>query len=150
MLFIERATREGDPWSGDVAFPGGKREKTDESLQATAMRETLEEIGLKLDPSSFITRLDDVFGRVNGYRVAQFVFVVNEEHALNLNGEVVSAFWIPLTTLVAPERIENVTIVRGGYTFEVPCIRLGERILWGMTLGMSRALAEAMKFHATK
>jgi 8-oxo-dGTP pyrophosphatase MutT (NUDIX family) len=150
VLFIERAMREGDPWSGDVAFPGGKREKSDDSLQATAMRETLEEIGLKLDPESFVVRLEDVFGRVNGYRVAQFVFVVNEEHALTLNAEAVSAFWIPMTTLVAPELVENVTIERGGVAFEVPCIRLGEKILWGMTFRMTRALAEAMRFGAVQ
>ncbi len=150
VLFIERARREGDPWSGDVAFPGGKREKFDASLRATAERETFEEIGLVLDPSSFVVRLEDVFARVNHYRVAQFVFVLGDDHGLNLNGEVVSAFWIPLTTLVAPEPLENVTIQRGGYTFDVPCIRLGERILWGMTLRMSRALAEAMKFSAAK
>jgi 8-oxo-dGTP pyrophosphatase MutT (NUDIX family) len=150
VLFIERATREGDPWSGDVAFPGGKREKSDESLQATAMRETLEEIGLTLDASSFVARLEDVFAVTNGYRVAQFVFVLNEEHALNLNGEVVSAFWIPLTTLTAPELVEEVTIERGGHSFDVPCIRLGERILWGMTFRMTHALADAMKFMAAK
>jgi 8-oxo-dGTP pyrophosphatase MutT (NUDIX family) len=150
VLFIERAIREGDPWSGDVAFPGGKKEAFDDSLQATAIRETREEIGLTLAPSSFVARLEDVFGRSNGYRVAQFVFSVDEEHALTLSPEVVAVFWLPLTTLTAPSRVETITIERGGHAFEVPCIRLGARVLWGMTFRMTLALAEAMQFDAGK
>ncbi|KAG0049437.1 hypothetical protein BGZ90_007341, partial [Linnemannia elongata] len=48
VLFIERATRKTDRWSGHVALPGGKREEADEDDQETAARETLEEIGLDL------------------------------------------------------------------------------------------------------
>ena len=48
MLFILRASKDGDPWSGHMAFPGGHRESSDASLRATAERETWEEIGLDL------------------------------------------------------------------------------------------------------
>src|SRR5450631_3467354 len=76
LLLIRRAEREGDPWSGHLAFPGGKREAEDASLLVTAIRETAEEVGLRLAPESLLARLADVRARVNGYRVAQFVFAV--------------------------------------------------------------------------
>ncbi len=145
ILFIERAMREGDPWSGDIAFPGGKREDFDASLLATAMRETEEEIGLRLDAAAFVVRLEDVFGRMNHYRVAQFVFVVTKETSLKINPEVASFFWEPLSKLTDPALVENVTLERGGFSFEVPSIRLGNHVLWGMTFRMTGALAAAMR-----
>lgn len=71
ILFIERATRKTDRWSGHVALPGGKQELHEDD-QETAARETLEEIGLDLsDPTHFrcVGQLDDrelwtSFGRV--------------------------------------------------------------------------------------
>ncbi|MEO8799269.1 MAG: CoA pyrophosphatase [Polyangiaceae bacterium] len=148
VLFIARAVREGDPWSGDVAFPGGKREVTDPSLVATAVRETFEEVGLVLPPSSFVTRLADVVGLSNGYRVAQLVFVLDEraseEAKPEPNAEVAALFWIPVTTLVDPAFVETTTIERLGNRFQVPSLRLGERTLWGMTYRMTEQLARAM------
>lgn len=150
VLFIERAHREGDPWSGDIAFPGGKREKADDSLLAAAVRETMEEIGLVLPATSFVVRLDDVFGRTNGYRVAQFVFVVSETAELTANPEVASFFWTPLSMLIQPERVETISLERMGFKFDVPCIRLGAHVLWGMTYRMTHALAEAMGLKANE
>jgi 8-oxo-dGTP pyrophosphatase MutT (NUDIX family) len=48
LLFIRRATRAGDPWSGQIGLPGGRYEPADDLLETTALRETLEEVGLDL------------------------------------------------------------------------------------------------------
>ncbi|MDP6186793.1 MAG: NUDIX domain-containing protein, partial [Pseudomonadales bacterium] len=72
LLFIQRANRDGDPWSGQMAFPGGHREAEDPSLLAAAMRETHEEIGVQLHSSHCIGRLNDlIHPRLH---VAGFVF----------------------------------------------------------------------------
>ena len=49
LLFMKRSSRGGDPWSGNVSFPGGKAEPEDASPCATAVRETMEEVGLDID-----------------------------------------------------------------------------------------------------
>ena len=59
VLFIERASREVDPWSGHMAFPGGRVDDTDESPQAAAKRETFEEVGLSLAGCELLGQLDD-------------------------------------------------------------------------------------------
>ncbi|MGO9309711.1 MAG: NUDIX hydrolase [Spirochaetia bacterium] len=46
ILFIKRAERAGDPWSGHLAFPGGRAEESDATLLDLAMRETAEEVGI--------------------------------------------------------------------------------------------------------
>ncbi len=63
MFFIERALHKKDPWSGQIAFPGGGKEFKDRDVFSTACRETHEEVGMKLDHSMSIGRLDDQEGR---------------------------------------------------------------------------------------
>jgi len=66
-LFILRATKEGDPWSGQMAFPGGHYEAHDLSLRRTAERETFEEIGLDLDSSArYLGKIADVQANPRG------------------------------------------------------------------------------------
>ncbi|MGH7524260.1 MAG: NUDIX domain-containing protein, partial [Gemmatimonadales bacterium] len=60
LLLIRRAEREGDPWSGHLALPGGRRQESDSDLLATATRETREETGIHLEPSWCRAQLDDL------------------------------------------------------------------------------------------
>ena len=54
VLFIKRAARIGDRWTGHIALPGGKRDSADSSDRVTSTRETREEIGLNLDTDDFL------------------------------------------------------------------------------------------------
>ena len=148
VLFIERATREGDPWSGHIAFPGGRRGPGETSLLATAMRETEEEVGLRLAPASLLTRLDDFVTRSHDTQVAQFVFELDDPDApLVPNAEVASVLWAPIDVLLSPEHAGTMTLAREGLSFELPTVRLGDdRILWGMTHRMTQALLVALGF----
>jgi len=145
LLLIERAERAGDPWSGHLAFPGGKREATDASLLHTALRETDEEVGLGLPEGAMLARLGDVVARVNGYRVAQFVFAVDgREPPLSTNSEVTAVLWVPLGLLSSPEEPATFIVVVDGRPIETPCVHLGSRVLWGMTYRMVQQLIAAI------
>jgi 8-oxo-dGTP pyrophosphatase MutT (NUDIX family) len=137
ILLIKRADREGDPWSGHLAFPGGKREPLDASLLCSSIRETREEVGLTLDATSFLARLEDVRARTNGYKVAQFVFAIDDPRVpLLTNVEVKDTLWVPLRRIEESQGKETITRNVMGRSMELPCVELGEYVLWGMTLRM--------------
>ena len=66
IVFIERAAHEGDPWSGHVAFPGGRCESEDDGPSATAVSETREEIGIDLSVGHLLGRLGRHGGALRG------------------------------------------------------------------------------------
>lgn len=96
ILFEKRANsiRQG----GEISLPGGRRDKLDESLQATALRETLEEVGIPSDKIAVIGRLDSVFAPM-GAIVHVFVGVANIDlSSISSNpSEVEKAFLIPVS-----------------------------------------------------
>ena len=136
LLFIERAEFEGDPWSGHIAFPGGRLEPHDREARAAAERETLEEVGLDLSAASYVGRLDDLTGEALPVAVAGFVYVVEHPGALEVNSEVRQAFWVPLSQLVEPARqVVHARAADGGSGVS-PAIDLlgpGRPLLWGIT-----------------
>ena len=136
LLFIERATHPNDPWSGHIAFPGGRMETTDPSIQATAERETQEEIGITLDSAACLGRLDDLSGTVGSVHVAGFAYALTSVPSLKLSSEVVRAFWIPLTTLTDPRHQTVHQFSKGTDQRAFPALNLlgtGSPLLWGLT-----------------
>lgn len=139
VLFIVRAERDGDPWSGQVGFPGGRSSQGDADLYATAVRETSEEIGLNLSGATCLGALDEVHSPAAGpFAVVArpYVFIVDEVGELTLNEEVASTVSMPLAALMAGEgRGEFILDWRGGKV-TLPCVDCRGQRLWGMTLRM--------------
>ncbi len=138
VLFIERALREGDPWSGHMAFPGGRVDSGDSHPRDAAERETREEVGVALDGAEVLGRLDDMQGhRASGHPgivISAFVYHVPDPPRLVLNHEVREAFWFPLGELRDPER--HVEYRRTGLATRFPGILVGEperHVVWGLT-----------------
>lgn len=108
LLLIERARRDGDPWSGQMAFPGGMVAPSDDDARAAAERETGEEIGLILAAHDYLGRIDDMQGRHRGHPsgivVSAFVYWVNSGFEPQLNHEVRDTLWVPLTAFSEPTR----------------------------------------------
>jgi 8-oxo-dGTP pyrophosphatase MutT (NUDIX family) len=147
LLVIERASSRNDPWSGHLAFPGGRRSPGDETLLATAERETLEEVGLDLhDCGNVLGELSHVVvPRVVGFAVAPFVFELHETPPLRLApAEVRRHFWVPLAPLFDGERETTYEFQRDGTRFEMPGYRVEDRVLWGMSYQMLRSLFAAV------
>ena len=136
LLLIRRAERLGDPWSGHMALPGGRREAGDADLLATAIRETSEEVGVELTPAELAGSLEDVVPRtpvLPPIAVRPFVFLRDSRPALTLNSEVTSATWVPLAHLLRPDTHHLVRLEISGSSRLVPAYELSDAIVWGMT-----------------
>lgn len=140
VLFIERATRSGDPWSGHMAFPGGRVEPEDETTRAAAERETFEEVGVSLSGAEYLGLLAELQGnpryRPSNLVVSAHVFHVEQPDPIVLEeSEVAHAIWFPLQELLHPERhVDYSTPHVGDMTF--PGILVGEpdrHVVWGLT-----------------
>jgi 8-oxo-dGTP pyrophosphatase MutT (NUDIX family) len=137
ILFIRRAEFEGDPWSGHIAFPGGREEPGDETLLETAIRETFEETGIDLRGSAnligVLHDLRPVSVRLPEVMVRPYVFVGQEIPEPVLSSEVADSFWVPLARLL-DNSVWRDTMVRAG---EIEINRRAFHhegyVVWGMT-----------------
>ena len=144
LLLIKRSDHVGDPWSGHVACPGGRAEPGDKDLEATAVRETLEEIGVDLRKHGRILgTLDDVAPRISALPplvIRPFVAVVEADVRIVPSGEVAGVFWVPLSVLREPASWGQGTVNIRGTPTEVAVFSYAEHTVWGLTERVLRDL----------
>lgn len=151
-LFIERSKKPRDPWSGQMAFPGGRLDEGDRDLRHTAERETEEEVGLSLDSARLVGRLDDQTGQRAGHgrqlRISAFVYELAAGTGNDLvpNYEVAEALWVPLAWFEDPARVID---YRHPPYPEVsfPGVIVGDpdrHIVWGLTFRFLAAFFEIL------
>ena len=150
ILMIKRAEREGDPWSGHMAFPGGRMDKIDDHGYAVAVRETEEEVGLVLDADvPCIGRLSDINARPHkglfGMVVSPFVFRLEREVAFAPNYEVAEVVWVPLEFLLDTDNREEMVWEYKGVRIPMPCYFYGRRRIWGLSLMMLDELLDLVE-----
>mgnify|MGYP001211744311 FL=1 len=141
MLMIRRATREGDPWSGHMGFPGGRRDPEGAPNFACALRETREEIGVDL--SQWGTPLGELSDVNTGWRkdrpemlVTPFIFQVGELPALTPNYEVDDVVWVPLHFLMNEANREPLEWDWKGKKMETDSYLYDSYRIWGLSLMM--------------
>jgi 8-oxo-dGTP pyrophosphatase MutT (NUDIX family) len=149
VLLIERSRRADDPWSGHIAFPGGRRELSDADDLATAIRETREEIGLDLvTHARLLGRLDEIGamarGRALDMVIVPFVFEIAEPRPLRTSDEVSDVFWAPLGPLLSGEAGMTYRVEYNGQVTEHPAFRVRDRTVWGLTQRMLSGLVGAL------
>ncbi|HUR92110.1 MAG TPA: CoA pyrophosphatase [Gemmatimonadaceae bacterium] len=144
LLFIRRAEYADDPWSGQVAFPGGRHEAGDESLERTAIRETWEETGIDLSASgAMLGALDDVQPNtavLPRVVVRPFVAAVSSDAGIRESGEVAEAFWVPVDALREESGWGETEVTAGGIARRVRAFQHGDHTVWGMTERVVRQL----------
>ena len=141
LLMIRRATREGDPWSGHMGFPGGRRDPEDRSNFSCALRETEEELGVDL--SRWGAPLGELSDVNTGWRkdrpemlVTPFIFSVGELPELTPNDEVDDVVWVPLHFLMDEGNREPLEWEWKGQKMETDSYLYDCYRIWGLSLMM--------------
>ncbi len=138
VLVIRRSESPRDPWSGQMALPGGSVDEADDGLVATAVRETHEETGLRLDGRR------DLLGRVETARpvgvrlpvitIWPFVFRVAPDSLARVgSAEVASVHWFRVRDLADAGNRGSYPWREGGLMRRFPCIEVEGRVIWGLT-----------------
>lgn len=146
VLLTRRARRTGDPWSGDVSFPGGRLAAADAGGGAAACREAREETGLVLTEADRIGRLHDRLTRAHSRPlpmvVSPFVYRHPEQAGdLGGNHEVADLFWLPLSVVTGREHRRTFSWQVGPLCLPMPSRVYREQTVWGLTLMMLAELA---------
>lgn len=138
ILLIKRAKLKGDPWSGHMAFPGGRKDATDPSLLHTALRETREEVALRLKLQGEVLGRLGVLAPVSPHlprlTVLPLVFAVpREARARAASPEVAEVHWTSLEHLRSPAARTTHRFVRDDVDLTFPALDVKGRTVWGLT-----------------
>jgi len=141
LLMIQRAERDGDPWSGHMGFPGGRHDEDDANIYRTAMREMHEEIGIDESQIELIGRLSDLMTRSDVWHrpmvVTPFVCrLKGEEPMLLAKQEVAKVVWIPLRFLADTSHRQSMPWKSRGLSMHLPCYVFDSKRVWGLSLSM--------------
>jgi len=153
LLFIRRADDPRDPWSGQIAFPGGRSEPRDADLKATAIRETLEETSVDLlRCGRFVGALDEVraMARAQPFDlgISPFVFALTAQAEALPGHEVGSVHWVSLERLtLGSARSTAVQGAAGGGEF--PCLKVEGLVIWGLTYRIFSDFQERLEIGGT-
>ena len=132
LIFTRRASHMSTH-SGEVAFPGGKKDATDPDLMWTALRESKEEIDLDPQLVRVIGRCGSIVSRF-GLEVTPFVGVISQTPELNANtDELDRIFSIPLEFLLNPDNLQTDLWQMNHHTYQMPSFQFGEYHIWGLT-----------------
>lgn len=149
LLMIRRSDKPGDPWSGHMAFPGGRAEPGDRDLLHTAMRESEEELGLDLRPAQVLGPLDAMhtptFRSSPQLAVQPWVFALPGLPPLTPNGEVASVHSFNLERLLDREGRGQFPYRWQGQDIELPCVTLDGCFIWGLSLRVIDDLLERLE-----
>jgi len=132
ILLIRRRELKGDPWSGQIAFPGGRMSTSDRDLLETAMREAKEEVGVQLKDHQLLGHLPLTETRSRRMRVLPSAFQLKSTVVLRSNVEVAETFWVPLADFEKLE-IKNSKVKVDDGTLRVPSYEYEGHVIWGLT-----------------
>jgi 8-oxo-dGTP pyrophosphatase MutT (NUDIX family) len=151
ILLIKRAEHPLDPWSGHMAFPGGRHDATDVDLARTAIRETAEEVGIDLDrDGELVVRLDDLQAVAQGRNldmvISPFLFQVDRPLPTSIDlSEVADALWIPMQTFSDERFHGRIEFTRDGHRMDYPAFVYREHKVWGLTYRMIRGFLDVIE-----
>ena len=142
LLVVKRVENPRDPWSGQMALPGGRPEPKDQNLKETAIRETLEETNINLlVETQFLGVLEPVRSAVRpDMRILPFVILLNYEPKIKLSEEELERYiWVTPRQLIAKKGSTKFSFG----TF--PAYVIGNNVIWGLTYMILTEFLEAIE-----
>lgn len=145
LALTKRHTYKGSH-SGQISFPGGKREDSDTSLQETALRETQEEIGVNCTHSDCVGQLSQLHIPVSNFMVSPYVAIVSGRPEMKKDDhEVKHIIEIPLELILNDKYKSTTEITNDKYHFNTPIYQLEDDYIWGATAMILSEFAEILK-----
>ncbi|WGM89121.1 MAG: CoA pyrophosphatase [Candidatus Bathyarchaeum tardum] len=141
ILFVKRTETPKDPWSGQTAFPGGKRCSEDKDLRDTVIRETCEETNINLrNGCKFLGTLTPITSiQRPDIRILPFVVLQLEEQPIKLNNELSNFFWVPLTELTKTNGTKQYM------SKDYPAYVIKTNVVWGITYQITNYLISMLQ-----
>ncbi len=133
ILLITRAEREDDPWSGQVALPGGMVGEGDESFEETARREAKEEVGVDLMKDDFLGYMRRFNARTRDLTVVPSVFKPKSTSNVTLNQEAALYEWVRLAELAKRKARSTYLFHTGNAEIPFPSFVYRKLVIWGLT-----------------
>ena len=141
ILFVKRVERLSDPWSGQIAFPGGKKDLEDINLKDTIIRETFEETNLKLEEDSLIGVLEAIdSGHFSKIKILPFISFLKGSQMIRLNNkELDNYFWVSYKKIINNQSLVEINSIKE------PAYVLGDEVVWGITYKILREFSKIIE-----
>ena len=142
ILFVKRVENSADPWSGQMALPGGKCDAKDQNPKQTVVRETLEETNINLlDRCRFLGVMETLRSTPRPeMKILPCVVLLEHEPSIKLNEEFEEFVWISLEELV-----QHKGTVKFGFG-EFPAYVVGNSVIWGLTYRILEIVVHALEY----
>ena len=147
LILIERSEYNGHH-SKQIAFPGGKKEPSDSSLEETARRESIEEININMNYAELIGQITPVYIPISNFEVYPFLYWHKKMPTFDVNSnEVDEIILVKFKDLLSDENLSNfdVQITKSSSIKNVPCFKLENKIVWGATALILSEIKEILK-----
>jgi 8-oxo-dGTP pyrophosphatase MutT (NUDIX family) len=132
-LLVQRAEREGDPWSGQIGLPGGRVKQGVETPRTALHREVEEEVGIKLEAVGLELGSLSVGHPMRRMEmgVQPWVYGLRLKPRVSSGPEIASSFWVNLAELPSKKKMSEITI--RNQTWSVESFVVEEKVVWGFT-----------------
>ncbi len=145
FLLTERASYKGTH-SAQISFPGGKVDITDINMEATALREALEEVGVHVMPTQVFKEITPVYIPPSNFLATPFLAFVSEKPKFSINYEVQNIIEVLLEDLLNESSLSKVNLTTSYmHNVDVPCFKLNGYVVWGATAMMLSEIKELLK-----
>jgi 8-oxo-dGTP pyrophosphatase MutT (NUDIX family) len=140
FFLVKRAEVDDDPWSGDMAFPGGKKNLQDQTVVDTAVREVLEETSIDLTEKNVIGFMEPVYSAVRKTLAVQpVVYLFDDYPPVELNYELTKYIWASISEIRSGK---TQAAVKG---WEGPVYQVQGETVWGLTFRMLEKILKLLE-----